>query len=310
MRMVFFDLVREGGTKTYIVLAVGRLLGRRAQAGDVGAGKGLGDGQAELLLAAKDLAGDPVLPGLVAGKVEDGGEADGHAGHVAVLEAAHHGAAHLLAHDEVVEVVELLALDGAAEELDAVEVLAGAEAHVQDSGLGHLVDDGLADVAAGGLALEGLGLDDLVGEEADGALQAAVRILEVGALEVRRQPERLAVGDGAEVAGLRGDDLGGLTLDGADGQVGVAREDLVAVQVVKGRGGVLAGDLLEDALAAGVGVDEVGQVVDGAVDDAPEGVFGGVAAHLFAGEGLGRGSHCCGRRRRRRSMSCCLRVGV
>jgi hypothetical protein len=28
------------------------------------------------------------------------------------------------------------------------------------------------------------------------------------------------------------------------------------------------------------------------VDDAPEGVFGGVVANLFAGEGLCWGSHC------------------
>lgn len=43
-----------------------------------------------------------------------------------------------------------------------------------------------------------------------------------------------------------------------------------------------------------MGVDEVGEVVDDVVDDAPEGVFGGVVANLFAGEGLCWGSHCGG----------------
>lgn len=274
------------------MLAIGRLLSGGTETGNVRAGKGLGDGQAELLLAAKDLVGNLLLPSLVLGKVEHGGQANGHAGHVSVLEASHHGAAHLLAGDQVVEVVKLLALDDVVEHVDAVEVLSRAEAHVQDAGLAHLVNDLLADGAAGGLAVEGLGLDDLLGEDADGMAQLAVRVLEVGALEVRGQPQRLGVGDGAEVAGLGRDDLGLLALDGADGEVGVAREHLVAVEVVEGRGGVLAGDLLEHALAAGVGVDELGQVVDGAVDDAPEGVFGGVVANLFAGEGLCWGSHC------------------
>lgn len=274
------------------MLSIGRLLGSGAKTGNVRAGKGLGDGQAELLSAAKDIVDNLLLPGPLAGKVEHGSEANGHAGQVAVLEASHHGAGHLLAHDHVVEVVKLLALDGAVEEVHAVEVLPRAEAHVDDAGLAHLVNDLLADMAAGGLALEGLGLDDLVGEDADGLAEGVVRVLEVGALEVRRQPQGLGVGDRAEVAGLRGDDFGCLALDGADSQVCVAGEHLVAVEVVEGRGGILAGDLAEDALAAGVGVDEVCEVVDDVVDHAPEGVFGGVVANLFAGEGLCWGSHC------------------
>lgn len=274
------------------MLAIGSLLGGGAETGNVRAGKGLGDGQAELLLAAKDLVGNLFLPGLVLGKVEHGGQANGHAGHVSVLEASHHGAAHLLAGNQVVEVVKLLALDDVVEHVDAVEVLSRAQAHVQDAGLAHLVNDLLADGPAGSLAVEGLGLDDLLGEDADGMAQLAVRVVEVGALEVGGQPQRFRVGDGAEVAGLGRDDLGLLALDGADGEVGVAREHLVAVEVVEGRGGVLAGNLLEHALAAGVGVDELGQVVDGAVDDAPQGIFGGVVANLLAGEGLCRGSHC------------------
>lgn len=274
------------------MLSIGRLLSSGAKTGNVGAGKGLGDGQAELLPAAKDFVDNLLLPGPLASKVEHGSKANGHAGQVAVLEASHHGAGHLLAHDHVVEVVKLLALDGAVEEVHAVEVLPRAEAHVDDAGLAHLVNGLLADMASSGLALEGLGLDDLIGEDADGLAEGVVRVLEVRALEVRRQPQGLGVGDRAEVAGLRGDDFGLLALDGADGEVCVAGEDLVAVEVVEGRGGILAGDLAEDALAAGVGVDKVCEVVDDVVDDAPEGVFGGVVANLFAGEGLCWGSHC------------------
>lgn len=274
------------------MLSIGRLLSSGAKTGNVGAGKGLGDGQAELLPAAKDFVDNLLLPGPLASKVEHGSEANGHAGQVAVLEASHHGAGHLLAHDHVVEVVKLLALDGAVKQVHAVEVLPRAEAHVDDAGLAHLVNGLLADMASSGLALEGLGLDDLIGEDADGLAEGVVRVLEVRALEVRRQPQGLGVGDRAEVAGLRGDDFGLLALDGADGEVCVAGEDLVAVEVVEGRGGILAGDLAEDALAAGVGVDKVCEVVDDVVDDAPEGVFGGVVANLFAGEGLCWRSHC------------------
>lgn len=276
------------------MLAVGRLVGRGAQAGDVGAGKGLGDGEAELLSAAEDVGGDLVPPGLVAGKVEDGRQANGHAGHIAVLEAAGHGAGQLLGDDHVVEVVKVAAVDGAGHELDAVQVLAGADAHVQDAEGAHAVNHVLADGAAGRLAVVGLGGELGVDEAAQGALEAAVRVLVVGVLEVRGEPEWLGVGHGAEVAGLGRHDLGRLAADGADGEAGVLGEHLVAVEVIKGRRGVLAGDLAEDRLAAGVGVDEVAEVIDGAVDDAPEGVVRRVLAHLVAGKGLvGHGGRRC-----------------
>jgi hypothetical protein len=48
----------------------------------------------------------------------------------------------------------------------------------------------------------------------------------------------------------------------------------MSVQVVEGFCGICAGDLGEDDGAAGVGVDEVGQVVDFVVDDCPEVFFG------------------------------------
>ena len=270
-----------------VVLAVGGLGGGGAETGDVGAGEGLGDGQADLLLAGEDLLGDALLEGRVlVAVVEDAGQADDHAGHVAVLETAAGDAHLLLRHDHVVEVVELLALDGAVEQVDAVQVLAGTHAHVQDAGLGHLVDQVLADELAGALLLESLGGEHLIGELADGLLEAAVAVVEVGALELGGEPEGLGVGDGREVAGLGGDDGLLLALDGADGQVVVLDQHLVPVEVVEGRGGVLAADLAEDGLTTGVGVEELGDIVDNGVDDEPGAVLGVVLLDLLAGEGL------------------------
>jgi hypothetical protein len=89
------------------------------------------------------------------------------------------------------------------------------------------------------------------------------------------EPERFAVRDGAQVAGLLLNDLGLLALDCAEQQALVVGEDFIAVEVVEGFRGVLAGDLGEDHGAAGVGVDEFAEVVDFVVDDDPE-VFLGV----------------------------------
>lgn len=270
-----------------IVLAIGGLGSSGAETGDVGTGEGLGDGEADLLLAREHLLGDALLEGRVlVAVVEDAGEADHHAGHVAVLETAARHADLFLGHDHVVEVVELLTLDGTVQKVDAVQVLTGTHAHVQDTRLGHLVDQVLADQLAGALLLERLGREHLIGELADGALQAAVAVVEVRALELRGEPERLGVGDGRKVAGLGGDDGLLLALDGADGQVVVLDQHLVTVQVVEGRGGVLAADLAQDGLTARVGVEELGDIVDDGVDDEPHAVLGVVLLDLLAGEGL------------------------
>lgn len=279
------------GAVDNVVLAVGGLLGGGADAGNVGAGEGLGDGQADLLLAAEDLVVDALLHGRVLAEVEDAGQADDHAGHVAVLEAAAADADLLLGDDHVVEVVELLAVDdAAAEQLDTVEVLAGTHLHVQDAGLGILVDELLGDVGAVPLALESDGEDVLVSELADGALQASVAVLEVGRLELGLEPEGLGVGDGRKLAELGGDDALLLALDGADGQVVVLDDHLVSVEVVEVDSGILAGDLAQDSLTTGMGVEELGDIVDNRVDNEPDGVLGvAVLGDLVAGEGLGGG---------------------
>lgn len=61
----------------------------------------------------------------------------------------------------------------------------------------------------------------------------------------------------------------------------------MTVEVVEGGGGILASDLTEDGFTARMGVEEVGEIVYGRVDDAPGRVVGGVTANLVAGVGLG-----------------------
>lgn len=281
-----------------VVLAVGGLGGGGAQARDVGAGEGLRDGQAHVLLAAEDLAHEGLLPPLVLHVVHDARQADDHPRELAILETTGARAHALLADDQVVEVVELLAAHGAVEQVHAVQVLAGTQTHMQQADLGHAVHQLLADVLAIGLASQGLGRDVLVVERAHRLLQPPVALLVVGGLEGGGQPEGLRVRHEREVAGPRRHDGGRLALDGADLQVLVPGEHLVAMQVVEGGRGVLAGDLAQHRLAAGVRVEEVAYIVHLAVDDEPDRVLGVVLGDLVARERLRR--HC-GRRMLRRS---------
>lgn len=289
--VVGVDAVRDPLLRTVddVVLAVGGLGGGGAQAGDVGAREGLGDGQAHVLLAAEDLVHEGLLARLVLHVVHDAGQADDHAGELAVLEAARVGPHPLLRDDHVVEVVELLAAHDAAEEVDAVQVLAGPQAHVQDAGLGHAVHEVLADVLAVGLAGLGLGGDVLVVEDAHRLLQLPVALAVVRGLEGRREPEGLGVRHEREVAGLRRHHRRLLALDSADPEVLVLREHLVPVQVVEGRRRVLPGDLSEDRLAARVRVEEVAHIVYLAVDDEPDRVLRVMFGDLVAGECLRHG---------------------
>ncbi|KAK3060158.1 hypothetical protein LTS18_009177, partial [Coniosporium uncinatum] len=67
--------------------------------------------------------------------------------------------------------------------------------------------------------------------------------------------------------------------------IGILLENLVAVQIEEGGGGILARDLLEHDIPARVRVEEVGQVIDLMVDNAPEIVRRVVFADLGPGEG-------------------------
>lgn len=90
------------------------------------------------------------------------------------------------------------------------------------------------------------------------------------------QPERLGVGNCAQITRLVVDHFGGLAFDGADEEVLVVLEDFVAMEVVEGFGGILACDLTENDFASWVGVDEIGYIVDFVVDDDPEVILGSV----------------------------------
>jgi hypothetical protein len=251
------------------VLAVGGLLGRGSEAGDVRAGKGLGDGQTKLLLAAKDLVGNLLLPRFVLGKVEHGSQTNRHAGHVAVLETAGHCSGELLRNNHVMEVVKLFALYRAIHQVDAVQMLARAKSHVENSLAAHEVNHVLANGPPGGFAFLSLRDQMLVGEFTQGLLQAAVGVVEVRVLEVLDQPQRLGVGNWAEVAGLGNNNLGLLILDSANGKVGVLGQNLLTMQIVEGGSGVLPGNLVKHAFTTRVSHDELGEVIDDAVNDAP-----------------------------------------
>jgi hypothetical protein len=66
----------------------------------------------------------------------------------------------------------------------------------------------------------------------------------------------------AQIARLRIDHLRFFALDRSDLKVGILLQDLVPVQIIEGSRCVSAGNLLEHGLAARVGVNEVGQVID------------------------------------------------
>ena len=83
-------------------------------------------------------------------------------------------------------------------------------------------------------------------------------------------------------------DLGGFACDGADAEIfHVLVQHLLAVQVIEVDCGIFSGDLGEHHAATGVGVEEIGQVVDAVVDDAPHGVFGIALGNFLAGKCFG-----------------------
>jgi hypothetical protein len=82
---------------------------------------------------------------------------------------------------------------------------------------------------------------------------------------------------------LRGDDFGLFAFEHADFEGLVLLQDFLSVKVVEGLRGILSGNLAEDDFAAGVGVEEVGDIVDFVVDDDPEVLLGGVLWHGLEG---------------------------
>jgi len=66
------------------VFPICSLLGGRPDPGHVAAGKGFGDGEADLLAAAKNLVGDGAFECGVGEPLLHGGEGDEHAGHIPI----------------------------------------------------------------------------------------------------------------------------------------------------------------------------------------------------------------------------------
>lgn len=117
------------------VAPVGRLLGSALQAGDVAAGVGLADGEADDLVAAEALRHDAV-PERLGREVDDGGQADGEAAKEAPDHAAAAAARQLIDQDELVEVVKAFG---------AGPCVLGGPGHAhgagQQAGLGGLAED-------------------------------------------------------------------------------------------------------------------------------------------------------------------------
>lgn len=90
----------------------------------------------------------------------------------------------------------------------------------------------------------------------------------------RTQPEWFGIGYRREISWLWRDDFGGFAFERAETERFVLREDLLAVQVVEGFGGILPGYLAQNYFSARVRFEEVGDVVDLVVDDEPDVVFG------------------------------------
>lgn len=286
------------------VLAIRRLGCSGLETSDITARKGLGDSQAHLLLAREDLVGESSPERLVAQPLLHSSQANSHTGHVSILEACtgQHLSYHistidqptsgitpnqLLGDDQIMQIIKLLPINRTPKQLLSVQVLSGPKTHVQNALLGHTIDQLLANIGAILLLLLRLGCHIFIGELANRALQATMTILEVRALELRSEPKGFGVGDRAQVAGLEVDDFGLLVGDDTDAEIAVFLQHFLSVQVVEVDRGILASNLAKHDTPAGVGIDEIGQIIDFVVDDTPQGVFGGVLGDLFTGEGLG-----------------------
>ena len=277
-----------------IVLAIRRFLRRRPQTRHIGACKRLRNSQTHLFLPREHLFRNPLPDLLILHPIPHGRQTDRHARHIPILKPPRVCPHAFLPHNQVVEIVKLPPIHHTTEQLPPMQMTPRTQPHREHIVLRHPINQLLADIRAILLLLLRLRRDVPIRELPHRALQPAMALPEVRALVRRPQPQRFGVGDGAQVARLRLDDLRCLIPDGADAEgVVVFLEHLVPVEVVEGGGGVGAGDLDEHDGTAGVGVDEVGEVVDAVVDDAPEGVRAVVGGDFVAGVGLG---HCEGKR--------------
>lgn len=111
--------------------------------------------------------------------------------------------------------------------------------------------------------------------------------------EYRTQPEGFGIGYRREISWLRRYDFGGFAFERSETERFVLRENLLAVQVVEGFGGILTGYLTQNYFSSWVRFEEVGDVVDLVVDDEPDVVFGCVLDGGREGKGLARARFVC-----------------
>lgn len=264
------------GSVDDIVLAILAQLSGSPQTSNIRTSECFRNSKTNLLLAGKDLAGDALPEFIILAPLVDCGQRDGHTRHVTILETSLRSSRNLLADNQVVEVIILLALDRTVKDIPPMQMLPRSQSTSQQIRLGHLIDQVLRDVFATHFMLLCLGNDMCLDELSTCFLQLPMAFIVVGRVEGGVQPQRLGVGNCAQIAGFLVDDFSLFAFERADQQAFVLLEDFVAVEIVEGFGGVLPRDLAEDDLAAGVGVDKVGDIVYFVVDDDPEIVLGRV----------------------------------
>lgn len=161
-----------------IMLAILGELSLAGEVGDVRTGVGLGDGQADALVAVEDAREDTVDDRLLA-ELDQGGAADAEATNDVPDEATGPNAGELVGEDHLVEEIPLLGGDRLDGVLDVVLLVVGAEETGEVAALAHL----LVDVGGDLLLLVpfgDVGLDFGLYPLADFGAEGGVGLVEVG----------------------------------------------------------------------------------------------------------------------------------
>jgi hypothetical protein len=180
------------------VLAICGWSGRRSDAGNIAAGKGLTDGEAHLCSSRECLFHNLRLEVAFRKPVENSRQANHKACEHSVREASHANSGNLLGDDQVVEEIEFLPVDDTPQENSSSKVLPGAETHCENVFLGHLRNKFLADESPVPFLLLCLSCDELVDEHSRGLLESIVTVFVIPAGEFWAKPERLGVRNLAE----------------------------------------------------------------------------------------------------------------
>lgn len=237
------------------MFVVGGFFGGGVEVGNVGVGKGFGDGEVDFFFVREVFFFDFGFEGGVfVVVVENVGEINDYIGYVVVLEVVVGSVDSFLGVDYVVEVVKFFVVDGIIEEVDIVEVFVGIYFYVEDISFGYVVDKFLGDDFVGVFFFESFGGDVFVGEDVYGFLEFVVVVFEVRGFELGGELEGFGIWDGGKIVSLGGDDGLFFVFDGVDGKVRVFLENFVFVKVVESGSGIGIGNLMEDSFIIGVGI--------------------------------------------------------